>query len=156
MEFSTLSFDELSNHQLYKLLQLRSKVFVVEQNCVYQDIDGIDTEATTLHVLGGDVKVYGRIYLAAGTPHLGRIVCDSDSRGNGYAGQLLRSMIETCSKQWPEASIAISAQVRLEKWYGSFGFETTSESYLEDGIEHIDMVRKPADVASKGEKSGSS
>lgn len=140
-------FSELSLEQLYALLQLRAEVFVLEQQCPYQDPDGNDQEA--LHVLGaadGKLLAYTRL-LPPGIRYescsIGRVVTSPEIRGDGTGRQLMEKSIQYCHENWGESDITISAQQYLEKFYNGLGFETESEPYQEDGIPHVQM-RLPA------------
>jgi len=145
-EFSCQSFDELSNNDLYELLKLRSAVFVVEQNCVFPDMDDCDQAAMHLLVkVDGILVAYARL-LAAGSkydgPSIGRVVTAESVRRDGYGRALMAESINYCKKLWPGETIIISAQQYLEEFYKSFGFETVSEPYLEDDIYHLEMHLK--------------
>jgi len=137
-------FNELTTLELYAILQLRNEVFVVEQNCVYPDIDYKDLKSFHLMAFEGDVLVaYSRI-LPSGVSFeeasIGRVITKSSHRGKGIGITLLEKSIEACSATFGSLSIKIGAQLYLKKFYESFGFAQTSDVYLEDGIEHIDML----------------
>lgn len=137
------TFTQLKPLELYQLLQLRSAVFVLEQRCLYQDIDGADTRA--MHLLVWHDKTllgYGRL-LPANQDHssvrIGRIVVAPEFRTSGH-GRWLIQLLRACSSQlWPDCDIELSAQTHLQGLYGSCGFVSISEPYDEDGISHIDM-----------------
>ncbi|WP_339487610.1 GNAT family N-acetyltransferase [Pseudomonas sp. EL_65y_Pfl2_R95] len=138
---------ELSVTDLYAALKLRSAVFVVEQNCIYTDIDGLDMQGDTTHVLAwqGDTLV---AYLRLLDPEfndanvvIGRVVTDASARGTGLGHELLAHALDACAKRWPEVPVYLSAQVHLQGYYGRYGFVACSDVYLEDGIEHIGMRR---------------
>lgn len=142
-EISCQSFDELSNQDLYELLKLRSAVFVVEQNCVFPDMDDCDQAAWhLLFKVDGVLVAYARL-LAAGSkydgPSIGRVVTAESVRRDGYGRALMTESISYCQKLWPGETIIISAQQYLEDFYKSFGFVTVSEPYLEDDIYHLEM-----------------
>ncbi|MBL7719566.1 MAG: GNAT family N-acetyltransferase [Flavipsychrobacter sp.] len=144
LRFTIKSFRELTIHELYAMLQLRTKVFVVEQNCVFQDMDDKDQEA--LHVLGyhnGDLVAYSRL-LPAGVSYpemaIGRVLTDTDRRKEGFGISLMKQSIETMYQAWGHQPIRIGAQLYLKKFYESFGFTQSSDTYLEDGIPHIEML----------------
>lgn len=146
MEFKIKRFNELSSAELYQLLQLRSEVFVVEQNCVYQDIDGKDQEA--IHVLGfvdNELAVYARLF-APGyyfeNASIGRVIVAPQFRSKNLGHELMQKAIQTVKEIYKTTAITISAQEHLEKFYNSHGFVKSSESYLEDGIPHIEMKSK--------------
>ena len=139
------SFDSLSGLVVYRILQLRSEVFVVEQDCVYQDMDGKDEDC--LHLIGwweDRVPVaYARL-LAPGQSYdgyssIGRIITSERVRGTGAGRELVRRSIDHCRQLFP-GPIKISAQCYLDRFYRSFGFEHTGKEYLEDGIPHQEMV----------------
>ena len=148
LSFRCVSFAELDTDELYALLQLRSAVFIFEQNCVYQDMDGYDRQA--LHVLGerdGALQCYARL-LPPGIkfPHgssIGRVLSSEAVRGSGHGRQLMSYCVARCEDNWPQAPIMISAQEYLEGFYSSFGFETVRGPYMEDGIPHLEMHRRP-------------
>ena len=139
-------FDALSVVELYQLLHLRSEVFVVEQNCVYQDIDGKDEKA--LHLLGeyeGKIFAYARLFKAKDyfeQASIGRVVVDANCRDKKLGHILMREAIEGIRSHFSERQITISAQLYLKKFYESHGFIQTSEMYLEDDIPHIEMKRE--------------
>ncbi len=143
--FKIKRFNELSTTELYLLLQLRSEVFVVEQNCVYQDIDGKDEKA--IHVLGyynDDLVAYSRLFNKGyyfEEASIGRVVVSPKFRDKKFGHDLMRISIETINKIFNETAITISAQEYLKKFYESHGFIQTSEMYLEDDIPHIQMKR---------------
>ncbi|WP_159022113.1 GNAT family N-acetyltransferase [Formosa sp. L2A11] len=140
-------FNELNIHELYALLQLRSEVFVVEQNCVYQDIDGKDNKA--LHVLGfkkNELVAYTRIFRSGDyfeNASIGRVIVKETERKHKYGYDIMNASIHAINDEFNEHIIKISAQKYLESFYNSFGFEVVSEPYLEDGIPHIGMLLKP-------------
>jgi ElaA protein len=139
-------FETLSLHQLQQLLQLRSEVFVVEQNCVYQDIDGKDEKA--FHVLGiyeSKIVAYARLFKPKDyfeNASIGRVVIDRNCRDRKLGHILMREAIEAIRSHFNETQITISAQLYLKKFYESHGFVQTSEMYLEDDIPHIEMKRE--------------
>ncbi len=143
LKWRCLSFDQLSLDELYQLLRLRAEVFVVEQDCPYQDLDNNDQSG--LHVLGfraDELVAYTRL-LPPGTRYatcsIGRVVTSQNVRRDGYGKELMSVSIEYCHNHWPGESITISAQQYLENFYTQLGFQTESEPYQEDGIPHIQM-----------------
>ncbi|RKF05125.1 ElaA protein [Tenacibaculum lutimaris] len=146
MNITVKKFQELTTSELYEILQLRSEVFVVEQDCVYQDIDGKDLKA--LHVLGvkeGKIIAYTRLFNSGeyfDTPSIGRVVVKESERKYGYGHDLIKASIKAIVDNYNETTITISAQTYLQKFYESHGFKQIGEGYLEDGIPHIRMVRK--------------
>ncbi|OSY89018.1 GNAT family acetyltransferase [Tenacibaculum holothuriorum] len=145
MNFIVKTFQELTTSELYEILQLRSEVFVVEQDCVYQDIDGKDQKA--LHVIGnkeGKIVAYTRLFNSGDyfeTPSIGRVVVKDTERKFGYGHDLIKASINAIVDNYKTSKITISAQVYLKKFYKSHGFIKIGEEYLEDGIPHIKMVR---------------
>lgn len=146
MDWELKTFAELSVEALYAVLRLRSRVFVLEQRCVYLDLDNKDQQA--FHLLGKEdtrLVVYSRLF-APGTyfteAAIGRIVTAPGVRGRGLGKALVIQSIRSLRKLYPQAPIAISAQRHLQKFYEQLGFESTGDSYLEDGIPHLRMIRK--------------
>ncbi len=142
-------FNQLDTDELYELLKLRVDVFVVEQNCPYPEIDGKDRHPETLHLSGkskdGKLLAYLRILppgLSFKEVSMGRVVVAKESRGQGISDTLLKIALDQIHQTWPSKNIRIGAQVYLKKFYESHGFEAISKSYLEDGIPHIDMIRR--------------
>ncbi|WP_190810387.1 GNAT family N-acetyltransferase [Flagellimonas sp. S3867] len=146
MEIVTKKFDELSKTELYQILQMRSEVFVVEQNCAYQDVDGKDEKA--LHVIGiknGKVVAYTRVFGPGDyfkNTSIGRVVVAKDERKYGYGKVIMQATLEEIGTRFPENTIEISAQTYLLKFYNELGFVTQGNEYLEDGIPHVRMVKK--------------
>jgi ElaA protein len=146
LEWKIKRFEALSTRELYNLLQLRAEVFIVEQNCVYQDIDGKDEKA--LHLIGednGQIVAYARLF----QPHdyfeqasIGRVVVKETSRANKLGHILMREAIQVIKSHFGQRKITISAQLYLKKFYESHGFIQTSEMYLEDDIPHIEMRKE--------------
>ncbi len=139
-------FKELNTTELYQILQLRNEVFIVEQNCPFQDLD--DKDFKCYHLMGFDsdsqkVLAYTRI-VPAGVSYeeasIGRVVTSPLARGSGIGKQLMQKSIELLEEIYGGISIKIGAQLYLKKYYESFGFEQVEEIYLEDGIEHILMI----------------
>lgn len=137
-------FNELSVKELYALLQLRSEVFVVEQNCVFQDMDNKDQ--LSVHLMGwhGDLLACYTRLVPAGISFdemsIGRVVTSPKMRKSGAGRLLMQKSIETCYQLFGEGPIRIGAQLYLKRFYESFGFQQSSDVYLEDGIEHIEML----------------
>ncbi len=143
--FKIKRFNELSTLELYSLLQLRSEVFVVEQNCVYQDVDGKDDKA--IHVLGfldNELASYSRIFdkgIYFEEASIGRVVVSPKHRDKKLGHDLMQVSIAAVKEHFKEHNITISAQEYLKKFYESHGFVQTSEMYLEDDIPHIQMKK---------------
>ena len=125
---------------LYRILQLRSQVFVVEQDCVFLDLDGRDLDAGCRQLWieddGGDVVAVARVIDEGHARHIGRIVTAEAARGEGHAGRLLEHALATSEPPW-----IMEAQARLARWYETFGFAVTGEEYMDDGILHVPMRR---------------
>jgi len=145
MEIVTKTFNELSNTELYQIMRLRSEVFVVEQDCVYQDLDNKDQKA--LHVFGSkDNKVvaYTRIFKPGDyfkNTSIGRVVVAADQRKYGYGKQIMLASLQAKEQRFPSSIVEISAQTYLLKFYSELGFERIGEEYLEDGIPHVKMIK---------------
>ena len=141
-------FNELSLEELYAILELRNEVFIVEQNCVYKDPDGKDQSAWHLLAMEEDKLVaYTRILPPGAVytdPAIGRVVTSPSKRGSGIGKELMKRSIEVCEKLFGKISITLSAQVYLKNFYESLGFIALSDEYLDDGIPHIEMTRKPS------------
>jgi ElaA protein len=139
-----LSFNNLSVKQLYDILQLRSEVFVVEQDCVYQDIDYKDQKA--LHVLGiknDEIVAYTRVFKPgdyAEKASIGRVVVKENERKHNYGNTIMEASINAIKQHFNEVTIELSAQCYLLKFYNNLGFKETGTEYLEDGIPHIKMM----------------
>ena len=137
-------FKELSTEELYTILQLRNEVFVVEQNCVYQDADNKDSISFHLSGWNGvNLVAYCRI-LPPGVSYteasIGRVVSSPQYRNKGYGKQLMNEAIIHTLAQFECNTIKISAQLYLQKFYEQLGFVKLSDSYLEDNIPHIEML----------------
>jgi len=145
MVFFIKTFSELTNNELYEILQLRSEVFVVEQNCIYQDLDGKDQKA--LHVFSvkdNIIITYTRIFKPGDyfkKASIGRVVVLESERKNGHGYKLMKKSIEALKSRFKVDSVSISAQVYLKFFYESLGFKKIGDEYLEDGIPHIEMLR---------------
>jgi ElaA protein len=139
------NFNELTPEELYAVLQLRNEVFVVEQNCVYQDLDNKDQVA--LHLMGWDEKklvAYSRL-LPPGASYpetsIGRVVTSPSARRKGLGKDLMQRSLYEVKRLFGDGPIKLGAQLYLKDFYTSLGFTQTSEIYLEDGIQHIEMVK---------------
>jgi ElaA protein len=150
MTWQWYRLNELSVGQLYKLFALRSAVFVVEQNSVYQDLDGHDLDADHLIGWAGeDIAACLRV-LQPGVTYeemsIGRVVVAPAFRGCGAGREILKRAMAHIDERHPRHAIRISAQAHLQKLYGQFGFNTVSGTYLEDGIPHVKMLRQSAAI----------
>ena len=139
-------FNDLSNFELYEILQLRSEVFVVEQDCVYQDIDGNDQKA--LHIIGtieNKIIAYTRCFRPGDyfrEASIGRVVVKESQRKFKRGNQIMNNSIKAIKDHYKTNTIKISAQCYLNKFYTNLQFKPIGEEYLEDGIPHIKMIRK--------------
>lgn len=150
------SFEELTPGEVHDLFQARAAVFVVEQDCVFQDLDGVDPECW--HLLGyrsGALVAYCR-FVPPGTkfaePSIGRVITTPAVRGTGLGRELMRETLKRAGKLWPGRAIRIGAQRHLERFYADFGFVTASEPYDEDGIPHIEMLRPASVIADTSDR----
>jgi len=144
MKFEFKHFSELTINELYDILQLRSEIFVVEQDCVYNDLDGHDKDAIHLFLKkNGKLIAYSRL-LKPGSRFndfsIGRVVVKESERGTGLGIQMMEEAKRYIFEQWKAEKIKISAQKYLQKFYEDLGFEVISEEYLEDGIPHFGML----------------
>ena len=139
-------FDELSSAELYAILRLRNEVFIVEQNCVYQDAD--DKDPYSLHLSGWDgesLVAYCRLIppgIVYSECSIGRVVSSPKYRRSGAGRQLMQTAISKALTHFNYSAIKIGAQVYLKEFYASFGFIQSGEQYFEDGIPHIEMSLK--------------
>jgi ElaA protein len=145
LNWTAKSFEELSNKELYDILALRSEVFIVEQTCAYQDIDGKDLKAIHLFASNENenIMAYARLLppgISYVYPSIGRVVTHSLIRRSGIGKLLMQKSIEILFEKFGKQTIKISAQLYLQNFYESFGFTVIGESYLEDDIPHIAMM----------------
>ena len=146
MKIKILSFYQLTIHSLYELLQLRAAVFVVEQTCPYQDVDGKDQNA--LHVLGykdDQLVAYTRLFKPGAyfdNASIGRVLVKENQRQYGYGKVIMQSSIAYIENNFDTKTIELSAQTYLKKFYNDLGFKEIGEGYLEDDIPHIRMINK--------------
>lgn len=146
LEIKVKHFEELTLHEVYDILQLRAEVFVVEQDCVYQDIDGKDEKA--LHIIGyynEKIVAYTRcfapnIYFEEAA--IGRVVVNESHRQFGFGHDILEASVEAIENRYQTKTIKLSAQQYLTKFYESHQFVQIGDGYLEDGIPHIGMIKK--------------
>lgn len=139
-------FEDLGVDDLYDALALRSRVFVVEQNCVFLDADGYDRQSW--HLLGRDAAGALQALLRAvdpglkcAEPSIGRVITAPPYRGTGAGHRLITEGLARCAQVWPGQAVRIGAQSRLESFYASHGFVTVGVPYIEDGIPHLEMLR---------------
>lgn len=143
MELYVKSFDMLSKEELFNIMFERINIFVVEQQCAYQEIDSIDKQA--LHVFyqeGSTIVAYTRIYEQNDNVHFGRVLVNPQYRGQGLGRQIVSQTIQEITTRYPQHVIKIAGQTYLTTFYTSFGFQIVSEEYLEDGLPHYDMELK--------------
>jgi len=144
LDWKLSAFDALTVPELYTMLQLRSEVFVIEQNCIFADMDGLDDRA--LHLLGtqgGQLVAYARLFpagVAFAEASIGRVVTRMSARGGGLGHVLIKQAITAVHSQWGLQPIRIGAQARLKAYYSQHGFVDVGVPYIEDGIDHIEMV----------------
>ena len=144
MEWKIKRFEELTTTELYEILRVRAEVFVVEQTCIYQDLDEKDKRAYHLYCEeNGKVKAYLRI-LDKGISYpeisIGRVLTTENNRRKGLAREMMEKAIDFICKELGEKQIRISGQLYLQAFYESLGFQTVSEMYLEDDIPHVEML----------------
>ena len=138
-------FEALTTNELYAILRLRSEVFVVEQDCVYQDLDDKDKKAR--HVIGwydNTIVAYTRIFdvkLYFNEASIGRVVVDKKHRSKGFGIDIMNASINAIKKYYNQTQIKISAQTYLIKFYNNLGFKEQGKPYLEDGIPHTEMIK---------------
>ena len=140
------NFNSISKDELYDVLSLRQRVFIIEQDCLYEDLDYSDQDANHL-LLYKDNKLigYSRVFspgIKYDAASIGRIVTDLDYRGRGYGKIITQESIQFLKNNFPESDISISAQYRLVDFYENLGFEREGNVYLEDDIDHIKMTLK--------------
>ena len=149
-------FDELSPREIHDIFQVRIEVFVVEQKCVFQDLDGVDPDCWHLTGFEGQLVAYCRL-VPPGTkfaePSIGRVLTTGSARRSGAGRELMRRAVDHASRLWPGRALRIGAQKYLEHFYAEFGFVTASEPYDEDGIPHVEMLRAASAVADAGAQS---
>ena len=146
LKIEVKTFTELTLQELYRILQLRSEVFVVEQDCVYQDIDGKDEKA--LHVIGiknNNIIAYTRLFKSGDYfeyASIGRVVVDKNERSYKYGYDIMKASVEAIEQFFNEKTIKISAQAHLKSFYNNCGFVAYGNEYLEDDIPHIAMLKQ--------------
>lgn len=139
-------FDSLTPHELYAILRLRTEVFVVEQACIFQDMDNKDQ--LSYHLMGwenNNLVAYTRLVppgISYNEPSIGRVLTSPAARGSGIGKLLMEKSIEQTIHLYGKTPIKLGAQLYLKKFYESLGFRQTSDIYDEDGINHIEMIRQ--------------
>ncbi|QLB16933.1 GCN5 family acetyltransferase [Mannheimia varigena] len=135
------TFEQLTTAELFEIYKARTAVFVVEQNCPYQEVDDKDLQA--VHFFAKNAKnltAYCRLIPAEDGVHIGRVLVVKEYRGAGLARELVQKAMDYCREHFPAQPIHAQAQSYLQEFYESFGFKAVSGVYLEDGIPHLDMV----------------
>ncbi len=137
-------FDQLGGRELYLALELRQQVFILEQRCLYADLDGVDFHCGHLLAWFGDslagyLRVIPPDVHASGCVAIGRVVVSPAARGAGMGRALMERGMSWCRQRYPGVPLVVSAQAHLQNFYESLGFAVTSDVYLEDGIPHVDM-----------------
>ncbi len=146
MSWKIQTYNELTTEELYKIIQLRVNVFIVEQQTCYEDLDNHDQNSIHLsYVKNGKIFAYARL-LPPGEKFdmasIGRVITNQEVRGTGLGKEMVQLAINTIEKEWPGSEIFIQAQGYLEDFYGSFGFKQVSERYIYDSLPHLDMLYK--------------
>jgi ElaA protein len=147
MNWLCLPFAELGSERLYAILQRRAEVFVVEQRCFYQDVDGLDPQA--MHLMawdGNQLLAYARLLppgLKARSPVIGRVLTAPAARGSGLGHELAARAVQECERLWPGLGITLFAQAHLQAYYARAGFVGVGEVFDEDGIAHREMHKTP-------------
>ena len=147
IQWSLKPFAALTPEELYQLLRLRSQVFVVEQKCVFLDLDNKDQQC--LHLLGWsnkNITAYARLIPPGhcyDEASIGRGVTSPDARRQGHGRSLMATAISECTRIYGHQDVRIGAQLYLKEFYASFGFQQVSDTYLEDDIPHIEMILRP-------------
>ena len=143
MDWNIYHFDELTARKLYDFLKLRVDVFIVEQDCPYHELDGLDQESIHMaYTENNQTLAYARLVPAGvkyEVPSIGRVIVHPDARSRGLAKELMAKSIDFILTEWQADEIQLQGQVYLKGFYESFGFVPVSEEYDEDGIPHIDM-----------------
>lgn len=137
------TFHELNITEYHEILKERTKVFVVEQDSAYQEVD--DTDLHAVHIFkreDGSIKAYARVYLKNNLPSIGRVLVPKVFRGEGYGRELFETALNFAKENYPSKTIELQAEAYLKEFYGSFGFEAVSSEYLDYDIPHIDMEYK--------------
>lgn len=144
-DFVIKKYDELSIDELYAILKLRAKVFVVEQNCAYLDLDDYDQKSLHISIYNsGQLVAYARL-LPPGVYYeetsIGRVITAKEVRMTGVGKRVFEKSLDLAKEQFPDHNIRIMAQCYLRKFYQDFGFKEEGEEFLEDGLPHIEMVK---------------
>lgn len=140
--WQTKTFQNLTALELWKIYQLRVAVFVVEQNCPYQEVDESDKSAVHFwQEIDGEIRTYCRIIDTQDCVKIGRVIVAPAARGTGLGRELMSNAVEAVKTRFPTKPIYVQAQAHLQDFYAAFGFKVVSDIYSEDGIPHLDMVK---------------
>ncbi|MDY7579986.1 GNAT family N-acetyltransferase [Herbaspirillum sp. RTI4] len=145
LEWQWIAFSDMTARQLYEVMILRQRIFLIEQNCVYQDADGLDS--ISLHGCGrtsAGIQAYARIvppHTACPQPAIGRVLVTPSWRSRGTGSDLMRRALAQSERLYCGRDIALSAQFHLQEFYGRLGFRAVGSQYDDAGIPHIDMLR---------------
>ncbi len=144
MSWTIQTYDELTTEELYKIIQLRVNVFIVEQQTCYEDLDNHDQNSIHLsYVKNGEIFAYSRL-LPPGEKFdmasIGRVITSPEIRGTGLGKEMIKIALDTIEKEWTGSDVFIQAQEYLKEFYGAFGFTQVSEPYVYDSLPHIDML----------------
>lgn len=152
LTWRVLAAAELDAGTLHEVLAVRARVFVVEQQCFYQDVDGLDLVEGTWHLLGREVKeaegglaAYARVLAPTAeqpAPRIGRVLVIPELRGHGLGRAVVRRALVVCAEQWPDRPVELAAQAHLTRFYADFGFTPEGPVFDEDGIPHQWMRRE--------------
>lgn len=139
-------FDELTNQELYDLLKIRQDIFVLEQQCIYPELDNEDQKAVHIFLkVDGEIAANVRVFKSGehyDEASIGRVAVVEKFRRHGYGREIMEVAISYLEENDTEKKIKIQAQQYLHAFYGSLGFKQISKAYLDDGIMHIDMLRE--------------
>lgn len=146
MKIEIKKFNELTTHELYEILKIRAEVFVIEQKCIYNDIDDKDFKSVHIMIKDNDkIAAYIRVLepgVSYETSSIGRVLVDANFRKKGLARTIVNEGINYIKNNYDDKKITIGAQEYLKKFYESLGFKGISDVYLEDGIPHLDMFHE--------------
>ncbi|MBD8608079.1 GNAT family N-acetyltransferase [Aeromicrobium sp. CFBP 8757] len=149
MTIRAVTGDELTAQDVHDIWRIRDAVFAVEQQCDEVDVDGRDLLPTTTHLWLVDddgITSYLRSFVEDGGRHVGRVCTRRDQRGRGLSGRL----VAECTRRWGTGTLELNAQAYLEQWYGLHGYVRSGDNFVEAGIDHVPMVRKPSTSALTG------
>ena len=158
MNWRLMAFEDLRVSELYEILRVRTEVFVLAQQCLFQDMDGDDRQA--MHVLGvrhGELQAYARCFAPGvkfAEASIGRVLTRANVRGTGLGHELMEQAITAVSQVWGPQPIRIGAQKRLASYYAEHGFKDAGKPYLEDGIEHVEMLLPDSHEWNQRDKQG--